>query len=174
MSHTNRNLCVVLTGIVILMLCLSYISVPLYKIFCETTGFGGTPKKGTNVTACGKSRVLKVQLISNVHRDLPWRFKPLENEVTVRVGENALTFFQATNETDEPITGMATYNVSPDKAAQYFVKVACFCFEEQLLQPKQTVDMPVNFYIDPAIDNDHDLCDVKKIVLSYTFFRYRK
>jgi len=159
-----------LSLVVFFMLALAYASVPLYRLFCQKTGFGGTPKiVGFKSTQIG-SRTLTVQFVANVHRDLKWKFTPLQNEMTIRVGQNALAFYYAENLTSKPIIGMATYNVSPDKAGAYFHKVACFCFERQMLHPHEGMDMPLQFYIDPDIVKDPDLQDVKVITLSYTFF----
>ena len=152
---------------------LAYLCVPLYRIFCQKTGYGGTPKIVQFASTKTANRKITVQFVANVHRDLRWKFTPLQHETTIKVGQNALAFYQAENLTDKPIIGMATYNVTPDKAGQYFSKVACFCFERQLLHPNQRMDMPVQFYIDPEIMDDPDLEDVNLITLSYTFFEVK-
>ncbi len=168
----NRRTAFVLSAVVCGMLGLAYASVPLYKLFCQVTGYGGTTQRAeqapTSETA--STRMIKVLFDANTATDLPWDFKPEQRTVTVRVGEEALAFFSAHNTADSAVTGQATFNVTPDKAGLYFVKVACFCFDEQTLQPGQSVDMPVAFYVDPAIEEDPNLEDVSEITLSYTFF----
>ena len=146
--------------LVIGMLMLTFASVPLYNLFCKVTGYGGT----TRYTAIASSRVgtklIKVRFDANVDKNLPWDFKAEQNEVIVKVGENNLIFYTAENKTDKPIIGTAVYNVTPHKAAIYFNKIQCFCFEEQLLKAKQKMIMPVSFFIDTDIENDPNLQDV--------------
>lgn len=160
---------------VIVMLGLAYASVPLYRLICQKTGFGGTPQKSLLASdMIAGDREITVQFVANTHRNLPWKFRPLQNEIKVRIGENKLAYYYAENISEQPIIGMATYNVSPDKAAIYFNKVQCFCFEQQLLKPKQGMEMPVLFFLNPEFAKDPNLKDVKTITLSYTFFEYRK
>lgn len=162
-----------LGGLVVVMLGLAYASVPLYRIFCQQTGFGGTPKTATALPKHITNRVLRVRFNADVTPHLPWHFKPLQQEITLRVGALGLAFYESENQSSEPIWGMATYNVTPEKAATYFNKVECFCFKEQLLEPHQHMDMPVQFFIDPAFVDDPQLADVSTITLSYTFFRLK-
>ena len=164
------NLAVVAAG----MLMLAYASVPLYRLFCAMTGYGGTPK--TAVSAPGKilDRTITVEFNAETDPALPWVFKPSQRAVRVRVGERSLAFYTAENKVNRPITGRAVYNVLPFKAGSYFVKIDCFCFREQVLTPKNRVQMPVSFYIDPAIADDPDLADVKTITLSHTFFAVKE
>ncbi|MBP9752740.1 MAG: cytochrome c oxidase assembly protein [Proteobacteria bacterium] len=169
----DPNLGIVLPSVILVMFAFTYACVPLYKLFCQKTGFGGTPKIVQKTSNKLGSRMITVQFVANVHRDLKWKFTPLQHEIKVRVGQNALAFFRAENLTDKPIIGMSTYNVTPDKAGQYFSKVACFCFERQLLMPGEAMDMPVQFYIDPDLAKDKDLKDVNLITLSYTFFEVK-
>lgn len=163
----------VLFAVVAGMAGLAFASVPLYRLFCQVTGFGGTPQ----VELSGESgpvvtdRHITVRFDANVSPKLPWRFKPEQREIDVRIGESSLAVYEAANLSGKPITGQATFNVTPYKAAQYFVKVACFCFDEQTLGAGQRVDMPVSFYVDPEILNDVNVRDVSTITLSYTFFR---
>lgn len=164
---------IILPSIILFMFAFAYACVPLYKLFCQKTGFAGTPKIVQKMSSKVGNRIITVQFVANVHRDLKWKFTPLQSEAKVRVGQNALAFFQAENLTKKPIIGMSTYNVTPDKAAPYFSKVACFCFERQLLMPHEAMEMPVQFYIDPEIVNDRDLEDVNLITLSYTFFEVK-
>lgn len=155
------------------MVGVAFAAVPAYRLFCQITGYGGTPK----VEAAGAAgprvleRTMTVRFDASVNGTLPWTFAPAQGPMTVHVGEEGLAFFQATNTSDTPITGTATFNVTPLKAARYFTKIDCFCFTEQTLQPGQTADMPVTFYVDPAIADDPHVAEVKTITLSYTFFR---
>lgn len=150
---------------------LAYASVPLYEIFCRVTGYGGTTQVAAVESNQVVERTLKIRFDSNVNPALGWAFEPALKSMDLKVGENALAFYQAENESDEVIVGTATFNVTPDKAGLYFNKVDCFCFTEQVLKPGQRVDMPVSFFIDPSIVEDPNLDDVTTITLSYTFFR---
>lgn len=174
-QKNKRNLAVILVSCVIAMLSLAYAAVPLYQMFCERTGYNGTTKILTEPAHLKiGTRQIKVQFNSDVHPELPWHFETLQKEMTVHVGENALAFYRVKNESSEPIVGWAIYNVTPTKASQYFVKVHCFCFDEQKINAHETLEMPVSFFIDPAIDKDPDLKDVKTLTLSYTFFKYKE
>ncbi len=170
----SRHLGVILTGVVVTMLAMAYASVPLYRLFCQKTGYGGTTQVAKSQSTKMVDRVITVRFNADVHRELPWHFRPLQTEIKVKVGENALAYYESENWSDKPISGMATYNVTPDKAGIYFNKVACFCFEEQVLSPHQRVEMPVQFFIDPDFADDPDLKDVNTITLSYTFFKFNK
>ena len=175
MIKKDKNLPIILVAMVVGMLGLAYASVPLYRLICQKTGFGGTPQKALLISdQIAGDREITVQFVANTHRNLPWKFRPLQNEIKMRIGENKLAYYFAENTSDHPIIGMATYNVSPDKAAIYFNKVQCFCFEQQLLKPKQGMEMPVLFFLDPEFAKDPNLKDVKTITLSYTFFEFKK
>ena len=150
---------------------LAYASVPLYEIFCRVTGYGGTTQVAAVESNEVVDRTLTIRFDSNVNSALGWAFDPVLKSMDLKVGENALAFYQAENESDEAIVGTATFDVTPDKAGLYFNKVECFCFTEQVLKPGQRVDMPVSFFIDPTIVEDPNLDDVTTITLSYTFFR---
>ena len=150
---------------------LAYASVPLYEIFCRVTGYGGTTQVAAIESDQVIDRVMKIRFDSNVNPALGWAFDPVLKSMELKVGENALAFYQAENQSDETIVGTATFNVTPDKAGLFFNKVDCFCFTEQVLHPGQKVDMPVTFFIDPSIVEDPNLDDVTTITLSYTFFR---
>ena len=150
---------------------LAYASVPLYEIFCRVTGYGGTTQVAAIESDQVIDRVMKIRFDSNVNPALGWAFDPVVKSMELKVGENALAFYQAENQSDETIVGTATFNVTPDKAGLFFNKVDCFCFTEQVLKPGQKVDMPVTFFIDPSIVEDPNLDDVTTITLSYTFFR---
>src|SRR5262245_20886212 len=152
------------------MLALAYAAVPLYEIFCKATGFGGTPIVAHEGERPILPRTVTVRFDSNVDPNLSWRFQPLQREVKVKLGEEKLVFYRATNVSQRPIVGTATYNVTPEPAGPWFDKVQCFCFTEQLLKPGQSVDMPVVFFVDPAMDKDRRYDNVRTITLSYTFF----
>lgn len=166
---------VVLAGVVFGMVGLSFASVPLYRLFCQVTGYGGTPridaeaKAGNGESAGG--RFVTVRFDANVDPRLPWRFRPVQRQMRVRLDEPQLAHFEARNTGSRPIVGTATFNVTPAKAGPYFVKVQCFCFDEQRLEAGQMADMPVSFFVDPAILEDANARDVTTITLSYTFFR---
>ncbi len=152
------------------MLGLTAASVPLYRLFCAATGYGGTTRVAETAPAEAVERTIKVRFNADVDPKLPWRFEPEQREVEVRLGEQHLAYFRAENRSDHVITGQAAYNVTPDKVGAYFDKIACFCFSEQVLQPGQKVDMPVSFFVDPAILADANAREVTTITLSYTFF----
>jgi cytochrome c oxidase assembly protein subunit 11 len=154
----------------------SYASVPLYKVFCQMTGFGGTTQRVDDVKAItvkpvSGHKIIKVDFASNVHDAMPWTFRPTQSGVKLIPGETALAFFTVRNNSDKAVTGVATYNVHPPKAGLYFNKIQCFCFEEQRLGPKEEIDMPVFFFIDPEFAEDPVMRNVENIVLAYTFFK---
>lgn len=153
------------------MIGLSFASVPLYRLFCQVTGYDGTPRiaLGGGSVATSENTV-RITFDANTSRDLPWRFVPEQREVRPRLGEEVLAAYSARNLSQKAVTGSAVFNVTPEKAAPYFYKIECFCFTEQVLQPGQEVSMPVLFYVDPAILDDPDARDVKAITLSYTFY----
>ena len=150
---------------------LAYASVPLYKLFCQVTGYGGTTQVAFQPSSQTLKRDIKIRFDANTNPALDWWFKPTQQSINLTVGENALAFYKAKNRGDQSIVGTATFNVTPEKAGLYFNKVECFCFTEQVLAPQEEVDMPVSFFIDPDIANDPNLDDVTTITLSYTFFR---
>ena len=152
------------------MVALSFASVPLYDLFCRVTGYGGTTQTAAAVTGEVLERQITVRFNASVARGMPWSFHPQQRALKVKVGEERLAFYTAYNPTDRRTGGTATFNVSPAKAGQYFNKIACFCFSEQVLGPGQSVQMPVSFFIDPAIATDPALDEVTEITLSYTFF----
>jgi len=144
--------------------------VPFYNWFCRVTGFGGT----TNVASAGSEDVLEqtitVRFDGSLTRGMPWEFKPVQREMTLRIGETGLAFFEAYNPTDRPVAGSASYNVTPYEAGGFFNKIQCFCFDEQVLAPGERVQMPVTFFVDPEIVADRDAKYVHTITLSYTFY----
>lgn len=171
-TRRNRRVAVVLASVVAGMVGLSFASVPLYRLFCQVTGYGGTTQVADAAPAAAAERMMEIRFNADTDPALPWRFQPAERAIEVRVGEEHLAFYEAENLSDRPITGTATFNVTPLKAGQYFSKIACFCFTEQRLEAGQRVDMPVSFFVDPAISEDPNLDDVRTITLSYTFFRH--
>jgi len=166
----NRRILVISVAVVFGMIGLSYAAVPLYQIFCQVTGFGGTTQVAEGPSDVVTDRVITVRFDATVN-GVPWGFQPVERKIDARVGESKMAYYRAVNRSERPITGTATFNVTPMKAGQYFNKIDCFCFTEQRLEPGQSVDMPVSFFIDPAIEQDRNLSDVKTITLSYTFFQ---
>jgi cytochrome c oxidase assembly protein subunit 11 len=168
-----RNKRVLLSCVAIVggMIGLSYASVPLYALFCQVTGYGGTTQVATDAPRDVSEKTIKIRFNADVNSRLPWQFKPEQREITVKLGEDNLAYYMAENLSVKPVTGQALYNVTPLKAGQYFSKIACFCFDEQTLEPGQRVDMPVSFYVDPAIAEDPNTRDVKTITLSYTFYK---
>jgi len=147
-------------------------SVPLYTLFCKVTGLGGTPRVASAAPAGpAEARTIQIRFDANVMKGLPWRFQPNQTEIKVRLGEPSIATFTAENRGHEAITGTAAFNVMPAKAAIYVDKIQCFCFSEQRLAAGQSMEMPVQFYIDPAIATDPDTSDVTTITLSYSFFR---
>lgn len=170
----NKSLALNLFLLSLGMLALAYASVPLYRLFCATTGYGGTTREGQFVAGPESRRTITVDFNADTDPGLPWEFKPGERKITVRPGKQMLTHYVARNLTGESVKGHAVYNVVPFSAGQYFVKIDCFCFTEQTLEPHQQVNMPVVFYVDPAIDSDPAMKDVKTITLSYTFFPVKK
>lgn len=176
-AHQDRNRAnvrtlVILVSVIAGMIGLSFASVPLYQLFCQVTGFGGTTQVSTNSYEMPiLSREVNVSFTSDTSSKLPWTFEPMQRNVTVKLGEEALVFYKARNISDEPVTGTAVFNVTPFKSGPYFSKIECFCFTEQTLLPGEEVVMPVTFFVDPAMDEEQLLDDVKEITLSYTFYR---
>jgi cytochrome c oxidase assembly protein subunit 11 len=168
-TGTNRRTVLKLVGIGVFMGALAWASVPLYDWFCRVTGFGGTPLVAEGGGEVVLDDTIEIRFDASLERGMPWTFRPMERTVTLRIGETGLAFYEAHNPTDEPIAGSASFNVAPFSAGGYFTKIDCFCFEEQVLQPGETVQMPVTFYVDPAIVGDADAKHVPTITLSYTF-----
>ena len=169
-ARANRRVAVFAGSMALAMVGVAYAAVPLYDLFCRVTGFGGTTQVAEAAPGAVSDRVITVRFDASLNRKMPWRFDAPDAAVALPVGESGLAFYRAENPTDRAITGTATYNVSPPEAGYYFSKIDCFCFTEQVLQPGQSVDMPVSFFIDPEILTDREMDDVKTITLSYTFF----
>ena len=164
----NRTL-LQLVAVVATMGSLSFAAVPFYSWFCQVTGYGGTPQRAAAAPGAILDQTVKIRFDASVDRDMPWSFKPVVRTMDLRIGETALAFYEAHNPTDRVIAGTASFNVFPDTAGGYFTKIDCFCFSEQVLQPGETVQMPVSFFVDPAIVDDPDGKFVHEITLSYTF-----
>ena len=167
----NARTGVVLAGIVAGMVGLSFASVPLYRLFCQVTGYGGTTQIAAAAPGAVTERVIKVRFNADTAPGLPWSFKPVQREIALKVGESGLAYYRARNLATKAVTGTSTFNVTPLKAGRYFSKVQCFCFDEQRLEAGQELDMAVSFFVDPEILSDRNLDEVKTITLSYTFFR---
>lgn len=173
-SLQQRNLRVglIALGIVLAMIGLGFASVPLYRIFCQVTGFAGTTKRVSEAqaaTVASTDRLIRVRFDANVERGLDWRFTPVQVVDTVSIGVRDMATYTAKNLSDRPITGTASFNVEPEQAARYFNKIQCFCFTEQTLKPGEEMRMPVIYYVDPKILDDPNTKDVQEITLSYTF-----
>ena len=166
---SNSGIALRLLGLVTFMGAMAWAAVPFYDWFCRTTGFAGT----TNVAEQGADRVLdqviSIRFDANVERGMPWEFRPVETTMDIRIGETGLAFYEAYNPTDRVVAGTASYNVAPDQAGYFFSKIDCFCFEQQVLQPGERVQMPVSFYVDPDMLDDRDAKHIRHITLSYTF-----
>lgn len=164
----NRTL-VQLVGVVVVMASLSFAAVPFYNWFCKVTGFGGTTGVADSGSDVILDRTIRVRFDASLEAGMPWTFKATEPVMELRIGETGTAFYEAYNPTNRPIAGTASYNVFPYSAGGYFNKIACFCFTQQILQPGETVRMPVTFYVDPALVDDPEAQYVKEITLSYTF-----
>lgn len=168
-ARKNKRMLGVLVLFVAGMVGASYAAVPLYKIFCQVTGFGGTTQVAAEESPIVLDRKMTVRFDATTN-GLPWAFQPVQRKVELKVGESVVAYYRATNTSDRAVVGTATFNVTPLKVGQYFNKIECFCFTEQRLEPGQSVDMPVTFFVDPEIAQDRNLEEVKTITLSYTFF----
>lgn len=168
----NRKVGLIAFGVALAMLGLGYASVPLYRLFCQVTGFGGTTQRTTEEEASRISitdGAISVRFDANTDRTMPWTFRPEQLTASARLGERRMAVYVARNDSDRPITGVATFNVVPEAAGKYFNKIQCFCFNEQTLQPGQEVRMPVIYFVDPAIRDDVDAKAIEQVTLSYTF-----
>jgi cytochrome c oxidase assembly protein subunit 11 len=193
--YSNSKIVKILLSIILFMMLLTIASVPIYDAFCKITGFGGSTKYNPNSSSYSDiqknknkkdnsgliagdskldSRLVTVEFDSNVEKSLKWKFYPLQKSITVKPGKSALAYFYAENISDKPIIGTSIFNVTPQKVGQYFVKIQCFCFEEQLLRPGESMKMPVLFTIDPDILTNEETSEVELITLSYTFFKVRE
>src|SRR5580698_7157899 len=173
MNKSGRNLWMAasLVSVTLAMLGASFAAIPLYRVFCAVTGYGGTPQIGPEVPQGIAAGKITVRFNADVNPGLPWKFAPEQDKVTLSLGEQQVAFYTARNEAATPVTGIALYNVTPDKVGKYFHKTACFCFNQQTLAAGQDMQFPVSFWVDPAIAADPGTADVHVITLSYTFFR---
>jgi cytochrome c oxidase assembly protein subunit 11 len=160
-----------LVGLVACMTGLAFAAVPLYRLFCQVTGYGGVPQRAEQAPNEILDRTIRVRFDANVDRALPWSFTPVDRVVEVKIGETGLAFFKASNNSNAPIKGTAVFNVVPELAGRYFTKIECFCFKEQTLAAGSSVEMPVTFFVDPKIVEDEDTKNIDEITLSYTFYR---
>ncbi len=167
----NQRTGLIVLGIVIGMIGLSFASVPLYRLFCQITGFGGVAQKEAGPSGKVLDREITVRFNTDVNPNLPWEFRAETPTVTLKIGQEALVSYTARNQSSEPVAGTAIFNVTPLSAGKYFHKTQCFCFNYQMIGPGQEAHFPVVFYIDPAIADNPELDDLKTITLSYTFFK---
>ena len=172
MKKNNLKITFSLIFLVSFMFFLTFAAVPLYKLFCQVTGYGGTPKIGNVKDPINVSeKKIKIEFNSDVNKKLNWSFKPEQRSMESKIGDSILAFYKAKNNGNKSITGIATYNILPFEAAQYFNKVDCFCFENQTLEPGEEILLPINFYIDTKILDDPSVKHLNSIILSYTFFQ---
>ena len=173
MHQKNKKTLRLTLAIVAGMVVLSFASVPLYRRICQVTGWGGTTQEVRVNPFHGQqfAREITVRFDASTAPDMPWRFKPEQTQMKVRLGQDGYASYLAENISDKPVTGTAVYNVTPLKAGKYFYKTQCFCFGEQTLNPHQKVHMPLSFFVDPKISEDYDLKDLTTITLSYTFYK---
>lgn len=169
MMGQNRT-AILLVGVALGMASLSFAAVPFYGWFCRVTGFAGTTQVASTAPDDILDQTVIVRFDGSTDRGMPWEFHPVQSKMTVRIGENVLAYYEAYNPTDRVVAGTASYNVTPDAAGGFFNKIACFCFTEQVLKPGERVQMPVNFFVDPAIVQDEEGKFVHEITLSYTFY----
>lgn len=181
-TRNNTRTALIAAGVALAMLALGFASVPLYRLFCQVTGFGGTTMRATESDAAIAERLaasagagtISIRFDASQDRGLPWRFKPAQATQQVAVGQRQMAFYTARNNSDRAITGRATFNVEPEQAAPYFNKIQCFCFTEQTLQPGEEVRMPVLYFVDPKAGDDPTMKEVEQITLSYTFHQAKE
>ncbi len=177
-EHQNRTpaaprhgtVALICTVLVLGMAGLSFAAVPLYRLYCQVTGFQGTTQRADKPSDVVLDRVVKVHFDANVAANLPWKFEPVQSSLDVKVGENTLAYYRATNTSDRATVGTAVFNVTPDSAGPHFSKVQCFCFTEQRLEPGQSVEMPVSFFVDPTFVTDEETAKLPELTLSYSFY----
>ena len=173
MTGGRRNALVAgaLATVIVGMVGLSFAAIPLSRLFCSATGYAGTPNIGPAAAPGSSGQIIRVRFNADTNPGLPWMFAPDQLEVSLNLGDEQVAFYHATNRSGRPVTGMALYNVTPEKVGKYFHKTACFCFNKQTLSANQSMEFPVSFWVDPAIRDDPNTADVKVITLSYTFYR---
>lgn len=168
-DRRNLHVAAIMGLVSVGMLGMAYAAVPLYRLFCQVTGYAGTTQRATAPSDRVLDRTITVRFDANVN-GLKWQFEPVVRTVDVHIGENSLAFYRATNISDRPLVGTASFNVTPDVAGSFFNKLACFCFTEQRLEPGETIEMPVSYFVDPAMVDDKDAGKLTQITLSYTFY----
>ena len=168
--HSNRRVAVMATGVAAAMLGLAYASVPLYRMFCQSTGFGGTTQRAEAPPTETSGKTISVRFDANTSGNLDWSFHPVQTAMTVKLGEQNMAHYRAANNAAVTVTGTAVFNVTPEIAGIYFNKIQCFCFTEQTLKPGESIDMPVVFFVDPDITDDPDAANITEITLSYTMY----
>ena len=172
--QSNRRPAAAVAAAAVGMVGHAFASVPLYRMFCQATGYGGVPQRADRAPNEILDRTIRIRFDANVDRSLPWSFVPDERVIEVKIGETALAFFKATNNSAVPVTGTAIFNVAPELAGRYFTKIECFCFKQQTLAAGASAEMPVTFFVDPKIVEDEDTKNIAEITLSYTFYRSDK
>ncbi len=170
-QKSNRTVVLWCVTALLTMGAMTWAAVPLYRIFCQVTGYGGTPMRAEKAPATALDRKITIRFDANVAPGMPWSFEPAQRTMEVKIGENALAFYKAHNTSSETVKGTASYNVSPDAAGAFFGKIECFCFTEQTLAPGESVEMPLSFFVDPSMLADRDASVIKEITLSYTFYQ---
>jgi cytochrome c oxidase assembly protein subunit 11 len=171
LQRRNRLMATGVGGVVAGMVGLSFAAVPLYDMFCRITGYNGTVQTNSGPAPGATGQSITVRFNAVTHPTLPWRFAPSQASVRLQLGEEGMGFYQAANLSDRPVTGVATYNVTPEVVGKYFHKTACFCFQEQTLTPGQAVDMPLTFWVDPRIAEDPNTRQIRTVTINYSFFR---
>ena len=167
---SNKKTLLILSGVGLAMLGLGFASDPLYDTFCKVTGYGGTPKIAEENLSEVIDRTVTVEFDSNIAQGLPWKFKADQRRMDVKLGQSGLAYYTIENVSNQAVTGVANFNVMPVKAAPFFIKTECFCFEEQTIQPGESLTLPVIFFVDPQLDEDSRFDEIKTMTLSYTFF----
>jgi cytochrome c oxidase assembly protein subunit 11 len=170
-GRRNAVLGLVVVAAIVGMVGMSFAAIPLYRLFCSATGYAGTPSIGLAAAPGSSGQTISVRFNADINPELPWTFAPDQLQVTLNLGDEQVAFYHATNRSGRAVTGMALYNVTPEKIGKYFHKTACFCFNKQTLSGHQSMEFPVSFWVDPAIRTDPNTADVKVITLSYTFYR---
>lgn len=170
-ERRHYTIAAVCSVVALVMVGASFAAVPLYRLYCQVTGYAGTTQRAEKGSDVVLDRTITVHFDANVASDLPWEFQPAQHKMDVKIGESALAFYKATNTSDRPVTGTAVFNVTPEASGAYFNKVQCFCFTEQRLEPGESMDMAVSFYVDPKFVDDPDTDKLSELTLSYTFYQ---
>jgi cytochrome c oxidase assembly protein subunit 11 len=170
LQRRHRRVAFTVAGVVFGMIGMAYAAVPLYEMFCRATGYGGLPQIASSESGTRGQKVMTIHFDANIASDLPWTFEPEQASIKLRTGETATVFYKVKNRSDKTTVGLASYNVAPERSGMFFNKLACFCFSEQTLGPGESMDMPVVFYIDPAVETDEIMKTQESITLSYTFY----